>query len=255
MNTLGLAAPNRIRCTRAADARPVGGSLRLRGLVVDKDERFWSRVNRDGPAPAYKPELGPCWLWTGTRSHGYGRFGLGQESLLAHRIAWELANGPVPDGLELDHLCRVTVCVNPAHLEAVTHRENTLRGEGPTARHARLTHCPKGHEYSSANTRLAHRGTSRECVICTRDRDRIRKRREKGARLRGERAMTARIIRDGWHNAEYGCPDCEWTLYISFSDRLTTWRLHAWYGPQLAAHRSAAHPGSIPLPATDKETP
>lgn len=102
------------------------------------------------------PDAPGCWLWTGTRKNGYGRLNAvidGQhQCLLAHRVVYESLVGPVPDGLTLDHRCRVRACVNPAHLEPVTMKENILRGESAGARNAVKTHCPKGHPYSPENT-------------------------------------------------------------------------------------------------------
>lgn len=128
-------------------------------------ERFWSKV-------AKSPD---CWLWTaGLDSKGYGQFRVNTErKVVAHRFAYELLVGPVPEGLQLDHLCRVRRCVNPAHLEPVTSRVNTLRGEGPTAGHARQTHCGQGHEYTPENTSRTRRG-ARVCKICERQRQRLR---------------------------------------------------------------------------------
>jgi hypothetical protein len=99
----------------------------------DPVRRFWRKVN--------KTET--CWLWTAGKAYwGYGWFGVAHRTpVLAHRYSWELANGPVPEGLELDHLCRVTACVNPAHLEPVTHAENVRRGDlgrVTRERHAKL---------------------------------------------------------------------------------------------------------------------
>ena len=91
-------------------------------------ESFWVKVNKEGPIPAFKPSLGPCWIWTGGLSKkGYGVFSLGGVSQLAHRVAYEWILGAVPAELELDHLCRVRACVRPNHLEAVTHRVNLRR--------------------------------------------------------------------------------------------------------------------------------
>lgn len=108
------------------------------------EERFWAKVD--------KTET--CWLWTAGRNRdGYGLFSSqrgGQRS--AHRIAYEWERGPIPDGLQIDHLCRVTSCVNPAHLEAVTGRVNMLRGFAPPAINARKTHCINGHEFTPENT-------------------------------------------------------------------------------------------------------
>lgn len=92
-----------------------------------------------------------CWMWTaGTNGCGYGLVGWGGRAggmVYAHRLIYELLIGPIPPGLHMDHLCRVTLCVNPGHLEPVTQRENNLRGVGASAVNAKKTHCPQGHEY------------------------------------------------------------------------------------------------------------
>jgi hypothetical protein len=94
--------------------------------------------------------VGEHWMWTGAKSgSGYGVLSMptpsGWQPRPAHRIAYELLVGSIPDGLTIDHLCRVRLCVNPAHLEPVTMRENILRGESPTAKNARKTTCDQGH--------------------------------------------------------------------------------------------------------------
>lgn len=89
----------------------------------------------------------------------------------AHRSAWEAAHGPIPKGLEPDHLCRDRACINTEHMELVTHRENILRGESPQAKNARKTHCPLGHPLSGANLRVERDGR-RRCRACYRVRRR-----------------------------------------------------------------------------------
>lgn len=113
-----------------------------------------------------------CWIYTGPISQGgYGR--LGKE--YAHRIMYEAIHGEIPPGLDIDHLCRNRRCCNPQHLEAVTRRENLLRGMGWTAINARKTHCKRGHEFTDENTR--HDGRGRQCRAC----DQIRKPRKVSA--------------------------------------------------------------------------
>ncbi|MGE9696677.1 HNH endonuclease signature motif containing protein [Streptomyces sp. CH6] len=97
-----------------------------------------------------------CWAWQRTLDRdGYGQFHAktqGRSNLLsAHRVAWMIHHGhPIPDGLTIDHLCRNRACVNPQHMETVTHKVNTLRGYNPCAINARKTHCPQGHRYETA---------------------------------------------------------------------------------------------------------
>lgn len=143
------------------------------------DDRFWTKVNKSGPTPANAPHLGPCWLWTAHKSDkGYGRFRIGRPYVAAHRWAYERSIGPVPDGLVLDHLCRVRHCVRPSHLEPVTSRENTMRGETIAARHATKTHCDNGHEYTPENTRIST-GGRRFCRACVRAQSRAKRARKK----------------------------------------------------------------------------
>lgn len=95
-----------------------------------------------------------CWIWAGSKDrHGYGHLyirGTGPPygPKQAHRIVYEALVGDIPQGMQLDHLCRVPACVNPEHLEPVTQKTNILRGVGLTAQNAKKTHCPHGHAYS-----------------------------------------------------------------------------------------------------------
>ena len=93
-----------------------------------------------------------CWIWHGPLSHnGYGLIGtgIGTQIRRVHRVAFELYRGQIPQGYQLDHLCRVRSCANPWHCEIVTNKENVLRGIGPTAMNARKTHCKNGHLFAS----------------------------------------------------------------------------------------------------------
>lgn len=101
-------------------------TLRLRG--ASPEERLWSRVDKNGPIPEFAPTLGNCWLYTGACFRlGYGSFHHNGKDRYAHIVAYEFEVGPIPAGLELDHLCRVRHCVRPSHLEPVTHQENMRR--------------------------------------------------------------------------------------------------------------------------------
>lgn len=149
-------------------------------MALSTAARFWPKVDRDGPVPEHRPDLGPCWLWLAGKTNGYGRFNQvkpKRTSLLAYRVAYELTVGPIPDGMELDHLCRVRACVNPAHLEVTDHRTNTLRGDAPTAVNARKTHCVNGHEFTPENTGPQSNG-GRRCRTCDRARPARRRQRK-----------------------------------------------------------------------------
>jgi HNH endonuclease len=111
-----------------------------------------------------------CWLWTGTvATNGYGRAWDRERKRArpAHRYSYEMFVGPVPDGKELDHLCRNRRCVRPDHLEAVVHRENVLRGVGVTSQNAVKEFCAAGHLFDEANTYRKPNGW-RNCRLCTR---------------------------------------------------------------------------------------
>ena len=140
------------------------------------DERFWEKVNKNGPLPERRPELGPCWMWTAwTTPAGYGQFGLDYKKVGAHRVAYELLVGPIPEGLYIDHLCRNPSCVNPSHLEPVTPGENVRRGDG--TRGHRKTHCKHGHEFTIANSYIDSYGHW-NCRTCSREK--MRRRRAEG---------------------------------------------------------------------------
>lgn len=127
--------------------------------------RFLSKVDKTGP--------GGCWLWMAAQNrYGYGRFNFEGSTKLAHRVSHVLFIGPIPDGFQVDHVaargCRSTLCVNPAHLEAVTPKENTSRSTGFAPRKAAQTHCVHGHEFTAENTYTS--GGRRNCRQCALDR-------------------------------------------------------------------------------------
>lgn len=112
-----------------------------------------------------EPNTG-CWLWFAYRDRkGYGTVGVGTAVKYAHRVVYETLRGPIPEGLQLDHLCRVRCCVNPDHLEPVTNQENARRGDNGKRQRAR-THCPRGHAYDAANTAVNTRGDGRKFRVC-----------------------------------------------------------------------------------------
>ena len=168
-----------------ASAFSAGRSTPCRLLMPawrDPAERFWSKVDPDGPVPPGHPDLGPCWVWTGCIGRdGYGRFNAGQRTTIrAHIWAYRRYIGPVPARLTLDHLCRNRRCVRPDHLEPVTRGTNVLRGESVFAQHARQTHCIHGHPFDSTNTYRDQRGR-RACRECKRAKDRRRSRLRRAA--------------------------------------------------------------------------
>jgi hypothetical protein len=120
-----------------------------------------------------------CWNWTATTdSHGYGNFRLSRSNVPSHRFAFVAFKGPIAEGLQLDHLCRNRACCNPLHLEPVTHRINTLRGNAPAAINAAKSACKHGHEFTSRNT-IRRKGGGRRCRECERGRA-IRRRSTEG---------------------------------------------------------------------------
>jgi hypothetical protein len=127
-------------------------------------DEFWASVQRRGDID--------CWPWVGRIDHkGYGEyrpyFGGREYSLRAHRVSYELLVGPIPDGLVIDHLCRVRNCVNPAHLEPVTNQENVRRGFAAEQRST----CRNGHPYEPGSYRLRS-GRWRICRACEVERKR-----------------------------------------------------------------------------------
>ncbi len=113
-------------CSCACSARAQG--------VGTEQRRLWSKIDKNGPIPEHRPDLGACWVWTAATTNGYGYLQIGGRQgrrVQAYKLAYEWLVGPVPAGLQLDHLCRNRRCVNPSHLEPVTQLENLLRGNHP----------------------------------------------------------------------------------------------------------------------------
>lgn len=130
------------------------------------DNRFWSKVEKTNS----------CWNWTASdRGEGYGCFGFKGKIEQSHRLSYEDSKGKIPEGLQIDHLCRNRKCVNPDHLEAVTHRENTLRGNNFIAQNAKKTHCIHGHPFNEENTIIRKNQKGRDCKQCNKLRLSIRR--------------------------------------------------------------------------------
>jgi hypothetical protein len=139
-------------------------------------QRFWSKVTGG--------DYTTCWQWTGAANPrtGYGTFGVEKGKFaLPHRWAYEALCAEIPAGLQIDHLCRNRLCVNPWHLEPVTPRENVRRCDSPFGRNARRTHCIHGHELSPENTQRTTTG-GRSCKTCNARRE-SESRARKAARL------------------------------------------------------------------------
>jgi HNH endonuclease len=129
--------------------------------IIPLEIRFWEKVNKTST----------CWIWEGARKgrdNDYGCIMIDYKSTYAHIVGYELKKGPIPKGMTLDHLCRNRLCVRASHLEPVTGKINTLRGLGPTAINARMTHCNRGHEFTKENTYVGNNG-SRQCKACRRE--------------------------------------------------------------------------------------
>lgn len=130
--------------------------------MANESKRFWASIIR---------KTGGCWEWQGPTcgtNNNYGRFHSHGKKIMAHRFAYMELVGDIPNGYEIDHLCRNPSCVNPNHLEVVTRRENILRGLLPEIMRQRQldkTHCPKGHPYDETNTYITPRG-KRDCRLC-----------------------------------------------------------------------------------------
>lgn len=154
-----------------------------RGIRIASDddlhfqEKFWSEVGH-----LHRPN--ECWPWLGYRVPlGYGVIGRNKKLVSAHRLAYRLLRGPIPDDRVIDHLCRNRACCNPRHMEPVTSSENVRRGEGLAPQNARKMYCPHGHRYDKTYKRKT--GSYRRCTVCHNARSA-----ESAIRLKQKRAVT-----------------------------------------------------------------
>jgi hypothetical protein len=187
-------------------------------------QRFWDKTRSEDAGYAT-----PCLTWTGYKQpNGYGKFGLNGKTEYAHRVAYRLLVGPIPEGLMIDHLCRNRACVNVEHMEAVTNKVNILRGETIMAANAAKTHCPQGHEFSEENTYIRPSTGSRHCRTCMREERAKRSVQEKAQRR--EKPETQRthcrnghpldetnlyVRRNGWQS----CRSCDRETKARYNER------------------------------------
>lgn len=148
-----------VTCRTGACASAAKEDASRQPTITPRDvERFTANLATTSPDA--------CWVWTASLDkEGYGRFSMRKRYIAAHRFAYLHYVGPLQAGLVLDHLCRNRACANPAHLEAVTDRQNILRGTAPAAVNARKTHCLRGHELAGANL-YERPGGRRRCRTC-----------------------------------------------------------------------------------------
>lgn len=201
-NLVALCAHHNDELEADADLALLGRTM---GLVLKRgdewgplQERFWARVNRAGPIPKDRPELGPCWLWTGPPNpdNGYGYVRVGGRTIQAHRFALGCVEALLPD-LEVDHLCRVRLCLNPRHLEQVTGAVNRRR---QAEARPRPTKCAKGHQIDGTQAKTRIDGTlAGLCLTCRNEsrrafaeRQRDKENSDAASRLRADRERTPR---------------------------------------------------------------
>lgn len=201
-------------------SKVLGGPLRTADgqmAAVPAFMRLDMQTDRNGPLPEHHPELGNCWVWTGSLTKGYGYIRVGKRKVQAYLVNYERWIGPRPPGAVLDHLCRRRSCVRPTHLEPVTYSKNATRSpiHSAMAKAARDC-CPEGHEFDEANTYIQPGSNSRQCRRCMA----IRRRQERGSEERSFATDTHCAQGHEWPQPRgKNCPICNREAGRKFRER------------------------------------
>lgn len=188
-------------------SKVLGGPLRTADgqmAAVPAFMRLDLQTDQNGPLPEHRPELGNCWLWTGSLTNGYGYVRVGKRKVQAYLVNYERWIGPRPDGMLLDHLCRRRSCVRPDHVEPATYSQNAVRSPiHPGMAKADRDECLAGHPFDEANTYWY--GSTRRCRACNAE----QKRRETGAEPRRQATATHCGRGHEWPQPRKSkCPTC-----------------------------------------------
>jgi HNH endonuclease len=207
----------------------------VKGLPIRYINGHYQRSTRLSPVDYVIDEGTGCWTWQRSVTRGgYGHLRESGRMQYAHRLYYERLRGPIPAGLQLDHLCRNPRCVNPEHLEPVTCQENTLRGNTIAARRKAQSHCIRGHEFTEANT--IARGRNRACRECQRQAVRESQRRRRAKQAEARVPYPRKRIKDFppidyWVDPSSGC--WVWQRYLG----LEGYALKRRDGKKIPAHR------------------
>ena len=218
----------------------------IKGQPIRYINGHYQRSTRLSPVDYVLDPATGCWAWQRMTVKGYGYMRVGRRMQYAHRVYYERLLGPIPPGLHLDHLCRNPACVNPAHLEPVTPRENVLRGDTIAARRKAQTHCVRGHPFDEANTIRV--GAGRACRECQRRANRESQRKRRARLAASGQAYPRRLIEgfppiDYWVDPTTGC--WVWQRYLGVEG----YALKRPDGKKIPAHRYYYEMYRGPVPA------